>query len=198
MLTMQSTHTMHQFDLSDVADTNVLRRLLSRWTTGITIITTIGEDGVPLGKAANSFHSVSLDPPLVGWCVDVRSTRYAEWLAAPGYAVHIMGESQTELVKHFARRGGDKFADIPWEPGPFGMPLLESALLRLECRMWKQLEAGDHTYLIGEIVGVAGEREGSGTAYPLLFHDGKPASLYELFAALGDTSPTQPTHPTQP
>lgn len=160
-----------------VIEPTELRRQLTRWTTGVTVITTMGADGVPLGKAANSFHSVSLDPPLVAWCVDVRSTRYDEWIAAPGFVVHILADDQTDLVYRFARRGGDKFADLAWQPGPWEMPQLEASL-RLTCRTWKQFEAGDHTYLIGEVIDVA-ERDHSGV---LLFHGGRPTTLAELNA----------------
>ncbi|WP_404388943.1 flavin reductase family protein [Humibacillus xanthopallidus] len=159
----------------DHKDPQTLRRLLSRWTTGVAVITTAGRDGVPLGKAVNSFHSVSLDPPLVGWCVDVRSTRYDEWVEAPGYVVHVVSEGQSDLVKRFARSGGDKFDGLNWEPGPFGMPLISEASVRLECQMWKQVEAGDHTYLIAEVIEVE-----DGPVSALLFHAGQPRTLGEL------------------
>lgn len=156
-------------------DPMVLRRLLARWTTGISVMTTLTRDGEPVGKAANSFHSVSLDPPLVGWCVDVGSTRYAEWLAAPGYVVHILSAEQRGLVKRFAQRGGDKFTGIDWAPGRFGMPILRGASVRIQCRTWKQLEAGDHTYLVGEILEID-----DGPAETILFHGGKPRTVAEL------------------
>lgn len=156
----------------DVAE---LRRMLSRWTTGVCVITTVGPDGVLLGKAANSFHSVSMDPALVSWCVDVNSTRYADWLAAPGYVVHILSEDQLDLVGRFAKKGGDKFDGLDWTPGPFGMPLLENAALRIVTRSWAQFPAGDHTYLVGEIVNIEDQPH-----RPLLFHGGKARTLGDL------------------
>lgn len=159
-------------------DPQSLRRHLSRWTTGVAVITTLDRHGVPLGKAANSFHSVSLDPPLVSWCVDIGSTRYDEWLGAPGYVVHVVSERQRDLVRTFASRGGDKFADVDWESGLFGMPLLDDVALRLECRMWKQVEAGDHTYLIAEVVHVDDRAH-----HPLLFHGGRTTTAHELVEA---------------
>ncbi|GGM98286.1 flavin reductase [Terrabacter tumescens] len=170
-------------------DPQTLRRLLSRWTTGVAVITTVGRDGLPLGKAVNSFHSVSLDPPLVGWCVDVRSTRYDEWVEAPGYVVHVVSEGQADLVKRFARSGGDKFDGLDWEPGPFGMPLISEASVRLECQMWKQVEAGDHTYLIAEVIEVE-----DGPVSALLFHAGQPRTLAEL-AELHSTAQAVTTLP---
>lgn len=175
-------------------DSKTLRSHLSKWTTGVAVITTIGPDGVPLGKAVNSFHSVSLEPPLVSWCVDVTSTRYADWLEAPGYIVHVIGEHQQDLVKTFARRGGDKFADIDWAAGLYGMPLIEDVSLRLECRMWKHLAAGDHTYLIAEVVDVDEQPH-----HPLIFHGGRPTTAHELWEARRHDQPMvspSPAHVT--
>lgn len=156
----------------DVAE---LRRMLTRWTTGVCVITTVAPDGFLLGKAANSFHSVSLEPPLVSWCLDVGSTRYQDWLDAPGYVVHILSEEQLNLVGRFARKGGDKFEGLAWTPGPGGMPLLEDAALRIVCRAWRQYEAGDHTYLVGEIITIEDQPH-----HPLIFHGGKALTLGDL------------------
>lgn len=156
-------------------DTATLRRMLARWTTGVCVITTVAPDGFLLGKAANSFHSVSMEPPLVSWCLDVGSTRYEDWLAAPGYVVHILSEDQLDLVSRFARKGGDKFVGLDWVPGPHGMPLLEDAALRIFCRTWQQYPAGDHTYLVGEIVTIEDQPH-----RPLLFHGGKARTLGDL------------------
>lgn len=149
-------------------DAKMLRNHLARWATGVTVVTTSDRDGTPLGKAANSFHAVSLDPPLVAWCVDVASTRYAEWLAANAYAVHVLGDHQTDLVKRFAARGGDKFTGLEWTPGPLGVPLLDHAHLRVIVRVVDRHPAGDHTYLIGEVLDI----EAGDQTNPLLFHAG--------------------------
>lgn len=109
--------------------------------------------GRPIGKTVNSFHATSLEPALVGWCIDHGSSQLDEWLAADGYVVHVMASHQAELMTHFATRSIDRFAGIEWEPGLDGMPVLtEEVPLRLECRVTHRLAVGDHTYLIGQVI----------------------------------------------
>ena len=144
------------------ADPDLRRRQLARWPTGVAVITTLGTGGVPLGKAANSFHTVSLRPALVGWCVDHASTRYQEWLTAAGYVVHVLGAGHEQYMRQFATTGRDKFGGVDWRPGLDGMPVLGLCVpLRLECRVVHRMPAGDHTYLIAEVITAA---EGPGPA----------------------------------
>ena len=132
--------------------TSALRGQLARWPTGVAVITARGAER-PIGKTVNSFHATSLEPALVGWCIDNGSSQLDEWLAADGYVVHVMASDQAELVTRFATRDVDRFAGIAWEPGLDGMPVLaEEVALRLECRITHRLPVGDHTYLIGEVV----------------------------------------------
>lgn len=158
-------------------DPATLRRLLARWTTGLAVVTTLDGDGAPLGKVVNSFQSVSLRPPLVSWWVDRDGPRHGTWIAAPGYVVHVLAHDQGDLLARFASRGTgtDPFAGVATTTGLLGMPLLSGATLRLECRTTDRLEAGDHTCLVGEVMGAAG----SGAA-PLLFHGGRPRTPHEL------------------
>lgn len=132
-------------------DPTVLRRHLARWPTGVAIVTTV-VDGRPVGKTVNSFHSTSMQPPLVGWCVDHGSSQLADWLAADGFVVHVVGADQMDLVTRFATRSSDRFAGVAWTAGLDGMPVLTAEMpLRLECRVRHRLPAGDHTYLVGEV-----------------------------------------------
>lgn len=131
-----------------------LRGQLARWPTGVAVVTALGA-GRPIGKTVNSFHATSLEPPLVGWCIDHGSSQLDEWLAADGYVVHVMAADQTALMIHFATKSADRFAGIGWEPGLDDMPVLaEEVPLRLECRVANRLPVGDHTYLIGEVVAI--------------------------------------------
>jgi flavin reductase (DIM6/NTAB) family NADH-FMN oxidoreductase RutF len=141
---------------------STLRTQLARWPTGVAVVTARGA-GRPIGKTVNSFHATSLDPPLVGWCIDHRSSQFDEWLAASGYVVHIVAHDQTALMTHFATPSTDRFSGIAWTPGLDGMPVLaEPVPLRLECRVSHRLPVGDHTYLIGEVVAIT-----AGDAVPL-------------------------------
>ncbi|MDH2414354.1 flavin reductase family protein [Nocardioides sp. CER19] len=130
----------------------VLREQMARWPTGVAVITTIGS-GRPIGKTVNSFHATSLEPPLVGWCIDHRSSQFAEWMAADGYVVHVVAHDQAALMSHFATPSTDRFRGVDWVAGLDGMPVLvEPVPLRLECRVSHRLPAGDHTYLVGEVI----------------------------------------------
>ena len=129
-----------------------LREQLARWPTGVAVITARGH-GRPIGKTVNSFHATSLEPSLVGWCVDHSSTQLEEWMAAEGYVVHVMAREQTALITRFATSSSDRFADLAWNEGLDGMPVLDAQVpLRLECRVVDRFPAGDHTYLIGAVV----------------------------------------------
>lgn len=129
-----------------------LRGQLARWPTGVAVITALGDDR-PIGKTVNSFHATSLEPALVGWCIDHKSSQFDEWLAAEGYVVHVMSGDQMDLVTHFATSASDRFAGMDWRPGLDGMPVLTVDVpLRLECRVVERFPVGDHTYLIGEVL----------------------------------------------
>ena len=130
-----------------------LRRAMGLWATGISVITTQSK-GFVAGLVSNSLTSVSLDPPLVSWAVDKRSTSFDIWNTAQSFAVHILSESDRDLARRFAAKGTDKFAELAWEPGVLGSPIVAADVPRLECRVWQRVDAGDHVILIGETVRV--------------------------------------------
>ncbi|MFJ6392934.1 flavin reductase family protein [Streptomyces sp. NPDC091972] len=130
---------------------DTLRQTLAAWPTGVTVITAEAAGG-RVGLVCNSFTSVSLDPPLVSWCVDRRSTNFALWKGAESFAVHILAEDQTGLIERFARRGGDKFTGLALSQGLTGAPLLSGTAARLECRTWQRYDGGDHIILVGQVV----------------------------------------------
>ncbi|WP_369045878.1 flavin reductase family protein [Sinomonas sp. P10A9] len=131
-----------------------LRRTMGHWATGIAVITTSSE-GTPAGLVSNSFASVSLDPPLVSWAVDRRSSSFEIWNTTDHFAVHLLSESDRGLVQRFVAKGPEKFAGLAWEPGVLGSPIVANDVPRLECRLWQRVDAGDHVILIGEAVSVS-------------------------------------------
>ncbi|GAB2469464.1 flavin reductase family protein [Xylanimonas ulmi] len=132
-----------------------LRGQLARWPTGVAIITANGLSR-PLGKTVNSFHSASLEPAMVGWCIDKKSSRFDEWVAVTGYVVHVMASHQAELVSRFAASRSDRFDGVETTPGLDGIPMLTGEVpLRLECRVAGTFDVGDHVYLIGQVVTMA-------------------------------------------
>jgi len=142
-----------------------LRDTLGRYATGVAIITA-SDRGRRAGLTVNSFTSVSLDPPLVLWCLNETSSTWAVFSAAGHFAVHVLAAEQNGLALAFARPG-DRFAGAPVEPGPYDLPLLSGAIATLVCRREKLIHAGDHLVLIGEVID---HRMAAGV--PLLFVDG--------------------------
>jgi flavin reductase (DIM6/NTAB) family NADH-FMN oxidoreductase RutF len=142
-----------------------LRRAFGHFATGVTIITAIGPDGRWLGMTANSFTSVSLDPPLVLWSLAKGSSQYAGFLHAPRFAVHVLHEGQAELAQQFACRDRDRFAGVDCMTDSRGIPLLQDFLARFECETRDKFEGGDHVIVLARVDGYL-TRAGD----PLLFH----------------------------
>ncbi len=163
------TPVLESFD-PDTADPRAFRNALGRFATGITVITCNTPTG-PLGMTANSFASLSLDPPLVLWSPAKSSTRYPFFIAAQHYAIHVLAERQKPICQGFAS-AGDAFDGIDWHPCPKGVPLIEGCLSRFECAQVAAHDGGDHSIVVGRVIRVT-----SGEGAPLLFHEGQYASL---------------------
>lgn len=143
------------------------RAALGRFATGVTVVTAWGQDGRPVGITANSFASVSLDPPLVLWSPARSSTRFAAFSEALGFSVHVLDDDQLDLARHFTRSGHWPEGHQP-QLGAEGLPILPEALARFDCRTEARYDGGDHQILVGRVLH-AHAREGQ----PLLFLRGK-------------------------
>lgn len=142
------------------------REACARYATGITVATVMDETGRPHGLTANSFSSVSWEPPMVLVCVDHKATAHAQFLAAPGFAINILSDRQQDVSVRFAGPADERFEGINWRPGPaVGAPLLEGVLAWLECETTHRVEAGDHTVFIGKVKGADALRD----ARPLVY-----------------------------
>ncbi len=137
--------------MSEFLDPLELRRALGCFATGVTVITTKLDDGTLLGFTANSFSSVSLEPPLVTVCIAASAAGIEGWRQTTRFAVNILSDEQQEISSHFARRGIDKFADTTWQPSRLGNPLLENTVAWFDCRMHQVIPMGDHDILVGRI-----------------------------------------------
>lgn len=129
------------------------RDALSTFTTGVTIITTRGPDGEPIGITANSFNSVSLNPPLVLWSLAKSAYSLAAFSANKHWNVHVLSTEQEALSGRFASRGEDKFAGIELDRGINEIPLLHNCTARFQCRTAFMYEGGDHVIFVGEVLG---------------------------------------------
>ena len=150
------------------SDGRALRNAFGRFGTGVTIITTRTDHG-PLGMTANSFASVSLDPPLVLWSAALRSKRHDAFAGARHYCIHVLGADQQDLANHFATQGHD-FTRFDWIDGPDGAPQLAGCLAAFHCRNHAVHAAGDHSMIVGEVIHAA-QSPGSGSG--LLFDQGR-------------------------
>ncbi len=125
------------------------RDALGCYGTGVTVVTTQTDQG-PLGMTANSFSSLSLDPPLVLWAPAKASSRFAPFSTAPHFAIHIMGEDQHDLARHFAQTGGG-FDAFDWSVSESSVPILAGCLARFECHLAALHDAGDHAIVVGHV-----------------------------------------------
>jgi flavin reductase (DIM6/NTAB) family NADH-FMN oxidoreductase RutF len=128
-----------------------LRGALGAFVTGVTVVTTVDEDGRFHGVTANSFSSVSLDPPLVLWSQAVDAHSHPVFLNAERFAVNILAEDQLELSYRFAKSARDKFRGLEVDIGLGGVPLLRGCSARLQCRSFSRMAGGDHTIYVGEV-----------------------------------------------
>ena len=148
----------------------LFRDALGRFATGVTEVTTMGPDG-PVGFTANSFSSLSLDPPLVLWSPAKSSQRYPFFAAAEHFAIHVLGQGQADWPRRFSRQG-EGFAGLDWRTNAEGVPVLPGALARFDCRRHAVHDGGDHLIIVGQVLRLALE-EGE----PLVFVKGRYGSF---------------------
>jgi 3-hydroxy-9,10-secoandrosta-1,3,5(10)-triene-9,17-dione monooxygenase reductase component len=153
-------------------ETRDFRNALGNFATGVTVITARGEDGQLVGVTANSFNSVSLDPPLILWSLDRNSASLKAIEDASHFCVHILADTQSEECMAFAKTGADKFSAIDYDEGLGGAPLLSGCLARFECRNVVHHDGGDHVIIVGEV-----ERYETNEGEPLIFFRGRLGDL---------------------
>jgi flavin reductase (DIM6/NTAB) family NADH-FMN oxidoreductase RutF len=136
-------------------DHGTLRQAFGSFPTGVTVVTTLDAGGAPCGMTANSFASVSLDPPLVLVCIGKGSSNIAAFQATDRFAVNILGDDQADVAMVFAARGVDRFATVDWCAAGTGAPVLADCVAWFDCRLHQRVEAGDHVILIGRVAELA-------------------------------------------
>lgn len=154
-------------------DSKALRHALGRYATGVTVITCRNAQGERLGLTANSFNSLSLDPPLVLWALRIASTHLADFQQATHFAVNVLGQEHLGLSQRFASPVPDRFAEGDWHEGEGGVPVLAGAAAVFECATTQQLSAGDHVLFIGQVLAFQQDADVS----PLLYQGGAYRAL---------------------
>lgn len=148
-------------------DPKAFRQALGNYPTGVTVVTTTDADGTPRGLTANSFTSVSLDPALVLVCLGKSTASHPVFMQAAHFAVNILAEDQRDISGLFASKAPDKFSQAAWHAGTTGAPLIDGCVAWFDCSVYQQVDAGDHTILIGQV-----QDMGQRTARPLGYAQG--------------------------
>jgi 3-hydroxy-9,10-secoandrosta-1,3,5(10)-triene-9,17-dione monooxygenase reductase component len=143
---------MRQPDMQASFDPREFRSALGAFATGVTIVTARASDGTPIGVTANSFNSVSLNPPMILWSLARNSRSLAAFESADHWVVHILAADQEALSNRFAKSGEDKFAGLETEAGFGNAPLLKDCTCRLQCKTAFMYEGGDHVIFVGEVL----------------------------------------------
>ncbi|MFG2078313.1 flavin reductase family protein [Nonomuraea maritima] len=162
------------------------RQALGTFATGVVAVTAADpRGGRPYGLAVNSFTSVSLDPPLVAFCVSHTSTSWPRVRAAGEITVNVLAGRQREACAQLASRGGDKFAGLGWTASPSGNPILDGALAWLDCAIEAEHVAGDHTIVVTRVLRLDLLADGD----PLVFFRGAYGSFTADLSALAEAVP---------
>ncbi len=127
------------------------RAALSRFISGVTVVTTIGKDNRPAGITVSAFSSVSLEPPLILACIDKRASLHDHLTEGSYFAVNILAEDQQHVSRRFASKEQDRFDGSRYRWGVSGAPLLDGAVGYIECRVVHAYPGGDHTIIVGEV-----------------------------------------------
>lgn len=156
----------------DSIDKSDLRKAFATFPTGVTVVTTLDENKRPRGFTANSFSSVSLTPPLVSVCIALTAASYGTFVKSGHFAISVLSNKQSCVSQLFGSKNPDKFDRTNWHPGKSGMPVIDNCLAHFECKVESDVEAGDHTILIGRVLDFE-YRNGQ----PLAFFGGSYASM---------------------
>lgn len=143
-----------------------LRTAMGSFLTGVTIVTARSEDNIPYGLTVNSFNSVSLDPPLILWSLDHANDKTDLFRSAAGFTVNVMPAEAADLIWRFAKAEADRFEGTKWHWGISEQPVLDDALVSLECRLWAEYPGGDHAIFVGEVIDIKSK-------------DGAPAAFFK-------------------
>ncbi|HEY7350947.1 MAG TPA: flavin reductase family protein [Ktedonobacterales bacterium] len=163
------------------------KALLAHLAGAVTIITTRGADGQIWGFTASSVCSVSLEPPLVLFCLEHTADCHPAFLESSVFAINFLSSEQSGLSALFAMKGAVKYRETPFTEGAFHLPLLPGALVHLECSVYARYPGGDHTIIVGQVEG-GSQTTAQDSLQPLLYY----ARSYGTFAGLSEAKAGYP------
>ncbi|TQR20418.1 flavin reductase family protein [Psychrobacillus vulpis] len=149
---------------------------MGNYPTGVTVVTAFNQKGEPMGLTVNSFASVSLEPLLILWSIDKRVFSYDEFLKVDKFTVNILAADQGDLCTLFSSKVEDRFSQCEWKKSELNLPVLSNTLATLQCRVFSQIDAGDHTTMIGEVLHIQNNDK-----EPLLYHRRTIGAIPEEF-----------------
>ena len=148
------------------------RRCLGKFATCVTVVSCRDQDGKPCGITANSFSSVSLEPPLVLWNIAKVSKSLSAYLEAEHFAINVLSNQQQSLASHFATSENGLFDNISYRDSPQNVPVLSNTLAHLECRTHSIHDCGDHHIIIGDVINFE-----LSDGKPLIFYGGNYTAI---------------------
>ncbi|BAN47185.1 flavin reductase family protein [Metapseudomonas resinovorans] len=155
-------------------DTTVYKHVMGSFPSGVTVITTLDDDGQMVGLTASAFSSLSMDPALVLFCPNYSSDSYPVLIKSKRFAIHLLSGEQQGEAYAFARKGKDKAQGIDWSLSELGNPILANATAIIECELWREYEGGDHAILVGAVKNlIVPEQE----VVPMIYCRGKMGAL---------------------
>jgi len=149
-----------------------LRDAYGRFATGVAVVTTLDPERRPVGMTISSFNTVSIDPPLILWSIELNAPSLCSFRATQFFAINVLSAAQHDLCYKFSRPAADKFEGVAWRAGDAGVPLLDGALAHLQCRVHARHPGGDHEIYLGQVQQIATQ-----SGVPLIFYHGKLTPL---------------------
>lgn len=157
-------------------DPGLFREVLGSYPTGVCAITAMSAEGLPVGMVVGTFTSVSLDPPLVGFLPDKKSSSWTQLEAAGKFCVNVLGSDQQQVCRQVSARGDEKFAGLEYTVSENNLPVIAGAIARIECTIHSVVDAGDHWFVLGKVMSLEVTRDED----PMLFHRGRYGGFGEL------------------
>lgn len=157
-------------------DPAAFRQVLGAYPTGVCAITALGAEGKPVGMVVGTFTSVSLDPPLVGFLPVKKSSSWPLIEAAGRFCVNVLGSDQQDVCRSVTAKGADKFAGLEYTVSEHNLPAIAGSIARIECTVRSVTDAGDHWFVLGNVLHLEITRDGD----PMLFHRGRYGGFAEL------------------
>jgi flavin reductase (DIM6/NTAB) family NADH-FMN oxidoreductase RutF len=163
--------------VTDVSiDPALFRQVLANYATGVCVIAALDEEDRPVGMVVGTFTSVSLDPPLVGFLPDKSSSSWPQIERAGHFCVNVLASDQQEICRQVSAKGSEKFIGVDFSISQHRVPVIANALARIECSIHSVTDAGDHLFVLGNVLHMEATRDGD----PLLFYRGRYGGFAEM------------------